>query len=155
MFKRTLVTQEGLKKIQSELKELKGVKRSEIAERIQSAKELGDLSENAEYHAAREEQSFIEGKIQELEALIKSADVALPSKGSHEVTIGSMVSVTKNDGSQARYQIVGATEADPAQGKISFESPLGTALLGKTQDDTVSVSTPTGTQITYTITAVE
>lgn len=138
-----IVTPAGLKKYQDELNILKNVKRREIAERVQAAKEQGDLSENAEYAAAKDEQAYVEGRIEELEQILKTVKVVASGKGSKSVTIGSKVTVDFA-GNKIDYEIVGANEADPAAGKISNESAVGRALLGKQKDETVTVETPGG-----------
>lgn len=126
----TYISQEGLKKIKEELDQLKNIDRPDVIDRIAKARDLGDLSENAEYHDAREKQSFIEGRIQEIEAIIKNA-VIIKSKKSDTVQIGSTVHAECDNGMNIKYQIVGQSEANPAEGKISHESPLGKAFLGK------------------------
>lgn len=142
MKKEILMTTVGLEKLKSELQELVDVRRPEIVSRIKIAKELGDLSENAEYTSAKEEQSFVEGRIQELEQTIKHAKVV---EGAHTDTIGigSTVKV-KVDGDEDTFEIVGPTESDPTKGKISIDSPVGQALLGHKAKDAVSVQTPDG-----------
>lgn len=143
--KKNFVTEDGLKKIQDELEELKTVKRKEIAERIHEAKELGDLSENAEYIEAKEEQGFVETHILELEQMLKNVEVIAHKKNTQMVQIGSTVEV-KNLATKAKtkYTIVGSSEADPVEFKISNESPFGQAFLDKKVGDTTSVKTPTG-----------
>jgi len=132
----------GKKKLEAELEILKKDKRKQIAERISTAKEFGDLSENAEYHEAKEEQAFTEGRIIELEHILKVAEVA-DSTDSKSITVGSKVTLKKN---QAEFliEIVGATEANPAEGKISLESPLGQALLGREIGESFDLETPSG-----------
>ena len=147
------LTQEGLEKIQQELDTLRNVKRKEVTERIEKAKEMGDLSENAEYTSAREDQGFLEGHILELEALLKNAVVVNHTKGADVVEIGSVVKV-QLDGSARDYTIVGSNEADPLRGKISHASPLGEAFLGKRVNDVVEVHAPKGI-IRYTILSIE
>ena len=138
------LTDEGYKKIKDELEHLKKVRRPEIASRIKEAKELGDLAENAEYADAREEQSFTEGRILELEDMMKNAQV-IDAKASvpNQVDIGDTVVVEK-DGASSTYTIVGSNEADPKNGRISNESPLGQAFLGKKKGEEVKVKTPKG-----------
>lgn len=145
-----LITDEGLLKLRDELQDLTEVRRPEVISRIKGAKELGDLSENAEYSAAKEEQSFIEGRIQELEEIIKHAKIA-DDKTSHNgtVNIGSTVKVLV-DGDEDEFEVVGQTESDPAKGKISVDSPVGKALLGRKAKDIVAVETPDG-KIQYKI----
>ncbi len=152
MDKQTFITKEGLEKIKKELDELRGVKRKEIASRIQEAKELGDLSENAEYAEAKNEQSFTEGRIAELETIEKNATVIDGTKkNSQQVVVGATITVD-DQGMRRTYEIVGSNEADPSKGLISNESPLGQALIGKKSGENVSIETPKGSHI---ITVVE
>ncbi len=138
------MTKEGLEKIKAEYQELTTNKRRQIAERIRLAKELGDLSENAEYADAKDEQAFVEGKILELEHTIKNAEVMDPSKGGGGIQIGSRIEVETENGQQT-YTIVGHNEADPAKGFISHESPLGKAFIGKKEGENLQVTVPKGT----------
>jgi len=138
-----LLTPEGLEKIKKEYKELTGSRRKEITERIQKARELGDLTENAEYDAAREEQATVEGRIAELEELMKRAEVVKNNKCPVQIDVGCRVRVHL-EGRDEEFQIVGAPEADPSSGKISHESPLGQALLGKKVGDKIEVNAPVG-----------
>lgn len=143
MSKKYLLTQEGLIKLNEELKHLINDKRKEVIERIREAAAHGDLSENADYAQAREEQSFIEGRIMEIEDMIKNAEIITASTQHNSVTIGSTIKV-KINGDEKEYSIVGSNEANPGAGKISNESTVGKALLGKKIGDRVSVSTPAG-----------
>ncbi|RJO59272.1 transcription elongation factor GreA [Candidatus Parcubacteria bacterium] len=136
------ITSEGLEKLKSELNILKTEKRKELADRIQEAKELGDLSENAEYQEAKNEQSFVEGRIVELENLLKNAQIISPSN-STIVQVGSTVETDLNQTIKTFY-IVGSNEADPVNGRISNVSPLGQAFLGKRVGENVVVQTPGG-----------
>jgi transcription elongation factor GreA len=136
------LTKEGLTELRAELHDLKTKTRREIAEAIHAAKEQGDLSENAEYQQAKDEQRRIEEKIAELETTIKHARI-ITSATTSEVSIGNTVTL-KFDGQKKTYQIVGSNEADPRQGRISNESPIGRALLHKKKGDTVSIPTPVG-----------
>ena len=146
------VTEEGLEKAKTELEELRK-KRRDISERIASAKELGDLSENAEYHQAKDDLSFNEGRIAELEDLLLNSVVAKRSNGgSLTVEVGSSVRVTSERGEQ-EYGIVGVNEADPLRGKVSQFSPLGEAFLGRAVNDIVEVKTPRG-PMHYTIVGI-
>ena len=140
-----ILTPEGLKKLQEELENLTSNKRKEISDRIKIAKEFGDLSENAEYQEAKEQQSFIEGRILELESIIKTAVVAdsAPTDGKKIVRIGSHVLVAR-DNQNLNFTIVGSTEADPVNKKISLESPLGEALLDREVGEEVEVKLPSG-----------
>lgn len=151
--KKILVTKEGLKKIQDELQELKTVKRKEIAERIQDAKELGDLSENAEYIEAKEEQGFMESRILELEQMLKQCELITHKKNTTTVQVGSTITVKNDAGETQEFTIVGSSEAEPLKKKISNESPLGKAFVGKNSGDNVVVHTPSG-DISYTIVSV-
>ncbi len=135
-------TKEGLVEIQAELNELKGKKLTDAIERVARARDFGDLSENAEYHAAKEELSFIEGRVEELENIIAKAEVAgKGKKGS--IDIGCKVTVTVS-GKEHTYEIVGEWEADPMKKKISHTSPLGQALFGKKMGDAVEFQAPAG-----------
>ncbi|MBI3115213.1 MAG: transcription elongation factor GreA [Candidatus Kerfeldbacteria bacterium] len=147
-----ILTPEGYERARNELDLLKNVKRKEIAARIQDAKELGDLSENAEYAEAKNEQSFIEGRIIELENLLKTATVIETPSDSSVVHIGSQVTV-KQGTSQRTFIIVGSNEADPTNGKISNESPLGKAFIGKKAGADVTVATPAG-ETTFSIVSI-
>lgn len=146
------LTAEGLDKIKKELRDGKTIRRKELAERLQAAKELGDLSENADYQQAKEDSAWLEGRIQELEDIISRATVAAkPTIGT--VSIGSKV--TTLSANQARvFAIVGATEADPAHGKISADSPIGSALLGCKEGEDVLINTPAGA-VRYKVTKIE
>lgn len=136
------LTAEGLEKIKKELRDGKTIRRKELAERLQGAKELGDLSENADYQQAKEDSAWLEGRIQELEDIISRAVIADAPKAGI-VSIGSTATVAV--GAQTRvFTIVGATEADPAHGKISADSPIGAALLGCKEGEDVLINTPAG-----------
>jgi transcription elongation factor GreA len=143
-----LVTKEGLKKLKEELDHLKTVRRLEVAERLREAISYGDLSENAEYEEAKNEQAFIEGRILELEQKVKNARIISErkAKGGKLIEIGSTVTVrNKTDRDDPEEMtIVGATEADPLDSKISNESPIGRSLLGKNAGDNIEVKTPSG-----------
>ncbi len=144
MMNENYISQEGLDKLKEELKELVDIKRPEVIDRIANARDLGDLSENAEYHEARGDQSFIEGRIQELESLIKNAVIVSSNKNSKSVSMGSTVHATCDNGLKMKYAIVGHSEADPASGKISHVSPIGQAFLGRSVGEEVSVKVPSG-----------
>jgi transcription elongation factor GreA len=143
------LSKEGLAKLREELDELVNVRRAEIAARIHEAKEHGDVTENAEYEDAKNQQAFVEGRIQSLSALIKNAVMIDENHSTTHVQIGSTVEVESEDGSE-RFKIVGSAEAAPANGKISNESPVGRALLGRKKGDKVVVSVPAG-DYTYKI----
>lgn len=140
------VSVEYLEKLKAELHNLKTVQRRELANRIEAAKALGDLSENAEYHEAKDALGFVEGRILEIEDLMKYAVVIEPeaAKAGSNVRVGSKVKVKVN-GKEKTFDIVGSNEADPLSGKISNESPIGMALIGTHVGDKVNVKTPTGT----------
>lgn len=141
------ITKEGLEKIKAELEELKTVRRRELAEKLQRAIAEGDLSENAEYQEAKEEQAFLEGRIVELEELTSTAVVIDSKKGGGTVKIGSTVMVERaKKGSKKKMivTIVGSEETDPNEGKISHVSPVGSALLGKRPGDCMDITTPGG-----------
>ncbi len=146
------LTAEGMAALKDELHELTTNKRTEIAERLREAKADGDLSENAMYDAAREAQGFTEGRISEIEQILKHASL-ISSTGKSEVGLGSTVHVVLEGGAR-KYTIVGSTEANPDEGKISEESLVGKALLGKKAGDEISVQVPSGT-LTYKIHKVE
>src|SRR5437870_12577241 len=153
MGKEVLLTQEGLKKLQDELKVLKEERRKEVIERIQEAVSHGDLSENADYAQAKEEQAFIEGRIQEIEEMIKNAQIISHSVNQNIVSIGSTVKAKVGE-REVKYTIVGANEANPAQGKISNESLVGRALLGARKGDKIPVETPLG-KVDYLVLHIE
>lgn len=136
------LTAEGIQSLKDELVELTTNKRGEIAERLKEAKADGDLSENAMYDAARDDQSFVEGRIAEIEHILKHATV-ISNKSGGVVALGSKVHVELEQGEQ-KYVIVGSTEANPDEGKISDQSPIGRALLGKKAGDEVEVEVPSG-----------
>lgn len=143
MSDKVILTEEGYKQLEKRLEELKFVKRPEITERIKVARDFGDLSENAEYDAAKNEQARIEGEIVEIEAKLKIAEI-IKTDGDHEVVgVGMKVRILDVDmNEEAVYEIVGTTEADISAGRISNESPLGRALVGAKVGQTVSVKAP-------------
>lgn len=143
MQDQTFITKEGLIKLEEELLELKNVKRKEVALHIQEAKELGDLSENAAYSDAKDEQAFLHGRILEIEATIRNATVIAKDNNSKVVRVGSSLTVSGN-GEEKQFTIAGSNEADPAQGIISNESPMGKAFLGKKPGDRVAIEVPKG-----------
>ena len=140
------MTKQGFEALQTELHNLKSVERPAVIEAIAEAREHGDLSENAEYHAARERQSFIEGRIQELEGVISAADVIDPSKmNGSTVRFGATIEVDDEDTEEEHtFQIVGAYESNADKGKISVTAPLARGMIGKSVGDTVEVKTPKG-----------
>ena len=146
MDKKNILTYEGLKKLEDELQNLKVVKRKEVAQKIKEAREQGDLSENAEYDAAKDEQRDIELRIEELEKLLKNAEVVDEDEiDLDKVSIGCQVKVYDVDfDEEMEFKIVGSTEANSLQNKISNESPVGAALIGKSVGDVVDVETQAG-----------
>ena len=150
--KPTYLSKDGLEKLRAEHEEMTNLRRAEVAARIHDAKEHGDLSENAEYEDAKNEQAFVEGRIATLEAMIKSAILIEDNHGSDHVQIGSTVDVETKNGANS-FMIVGSAEAKPLAGRISNESPVGRALLGKRKGDAVVVRVPAG-DVTYTITDI-
>lgn len=145
MEKEIYISQEGLKRLKEEMNELMTTKKKEVAARIKTAKEFGDLSENSEYDDAKNEQAFIEGRISEIEHILKNAKIIeeVASCTKDEVCVGHTV-IVDLEGGEASFKIVGSYEADPEQGLISNESPIGQALLGKKKGDEVSVKVPAG-----------
>jgi transcription elongation factor GreA len=140
-----LLTKEGLRQLEAELDQLVTVRRNEIAERIRQARDFGDITENAEYTEAKNEQSLVEGRIQTLESMVRNAVVIEDEpREAGIVGVGASVTVSAEDG-QETYSIVGAAEADPLHGRISNESPLGRALLGHRAGDEVEWTSPSGT----------
>ena len=149
------LTYEGAQSLRTELERLKGPERDELAKRLRAAIEMGDLSENADYHAAKEYQSFLEGKIQELEFVLKNAVIFEEMEGDRGVvTVGTQVTIQEADFPPETYYIVGAKEADPKNGRISNESPFGAALLGSKEGQEVIAETPAG-QIRLMILKIE
>jgi transcription elongation factor GreA len=139
------MTRGGYDALDNELKTLKSVERPAVIRAIAEAREHGDLSENAEYHAARERQSFVEGRIKELEGILGRADVIDPSRMSGAVKFGATVTLADEDsGEEKTYQIVGEVEADLERGLLNMRSPLARALIGKDEGDSVEVKTPGG-----------
>lgn len=153
MSKKYLLTPEGLEKLNQELKELLTKKRPDVIERIREAAAHGDLSENADYAQAREEQSFIEGRIAEIEDIVKNAEIITTNGRGNTVTVGSTVTV-KTGGAEKKYTIVGSNEANPKEGKISNESTVGTALLGKKIGEKFKVTAPAG-EMEYEVICIE
>lgn len=151
-MKKHLLTADGLEKLKKELQHLINHRRKEIIERIQEAVAHGDLSENADYAQAKEEQSFIEGRIQELEEIIKNSEIIKSPGGKSMVSIGSTVKVKVN-GDDRTYTIVGSNEANPAEGRISNESVVGQKLIGARPGQKIEVETPGG-KIQYEITEI-
>ncbi len=143
MAQQTYLSREGIESLEKELQELKTKKRQEIAKRLQEAKDLGDLSENAEYFEAKEAQSFNENRISELQGLLKNAVTIEASSKEDNVGMGSTVEVKSANGAEI-FRIVGSAEANPQEGKISNESPLGRAFLGRKIGEEIEINTPGG-----------
>ena len=139
----TYLTPEGETRLKAELEELTGPRRQELAQRLRAAIQMGDLSENADYHKAKEDQGFLEGRIQEIEAILRMA-VIIEKKHSDVVTVGCHVTVQEAGFDPETYYLVGAKEADPRNGKISNESPIGKALMDHKVGDVVEAETPGG-----------
>lgn len=149
------LTAQGAQQLKKELSELKGPAREEIARRLRSAIQMGDLSENADYHKAKEDQGFLEGRIQELEYLLKNATIVAESSAPREVVeVGATITIQEENYPPEIYLMVGAKEADPRNGKISNESPIGRALMGNRVGDVVVAETPGGS-ITLTILKID
>jgi transcription elongation factor GreA len=149
------ITAEGLAQVRQELDQLVGVRRPEIIAKIKAAREHGDLSENFEYHAARNEQSFIETRIRELEGIVKNHVIIETRASNGRVDLLSTVTFAEEGEDEETYRIVGSTEADPSAGRISYESAIGKALMGRRVGDEVQVQTPTGSQYTIRILRIE
>ncbi len=156
MSEQTFLTREGLKKLEEELNHLRTVRRAEVADRLHDAQEDGELIENAEYEDAKNEQAFVEGRILTLESMLSNAVIIKDkSTAQGQVVIGSKITVKEVGGGKPEvYELVGAAEANPKQGRISNESPLGKALLGRRVGDEVKVNAPAGT-LSFRITAIE
>ena len=153
MNQQMYLTPEGAEKLRAELKELTGPRREELSQRLRSAIQMGDLSENADYHKAKEDQSFLEGRIQEIEAVLRTA-VIVEKTSSDVVSVGSTVTVQEENFDPETYYVVGAKEADPRSGKISNESPIGSALMDHKVGDVVEADTPGG-KIKFKILKIE
>src|SRR5262249_12397045 len=143
-IQRTPMTRPGYERLKEELERLKRVDRPAISRAIAEARAHGDLSENAEYHAAREKQGFIEARINELEAKVGAAEVIDPPSGGDRITFGSTVLLEDEAGKEVRYQIVGSDEAEPANGRISVLSPLARTLIGRHTGESVTAQLPGG-----------
>lgn len=144
MTEPTYLTTEGADRLRAELEELTGPKREELAARLRAAIQMGDLSENADYIKAKEDQGFLEGRIQELEYILGNVVIIEENGNKDVIGIGSHVTIQEDDFPEETYHLVGPTEADPSKGKISHESPIGQALLDHKVGDTVEVETPGG-----------
>lgn len=152
-MKKIQLTKEGFEKLQNELQELRDKKRPAAVERLQKARAMGDLSENSEYTAAKEDLALVEGRTQELEAILKDVEVTENHTQHDGIEIGDTI-VVEHNGQQEEYSIVGEFEADPMNKKLSHTSPIGKALLGKTVGETVEVTIPAG-KTTYTILSIK
>jgi transcription elongation factor GreA len=148
------LTPEGEAKLNAELQELKGAKREELSKRLRSAIQMGDLSENADYHKAKEDQGFLEGRIQEIENILRNTVIIEKSSGQDYVFIGSHVTIQEGNDDPETYHLVGPTEADPRKGKISHESPIGRALMNKKVNEIAEAETPGG-KIKFKILKIE
>ena len=151
-----LLTKKGLKKLEAELLELRTTKRAEVAEQIREAQELGMAQIDGQYEDAKNQQAFLEGRILEIEGMLEAAEVIdeRAARGSKEIRVGSTVSLKTGDGKTRTYQLVGPAEADPTAGRISHESPVGRALIGKKRGDKVQVAAPAG-KVEMTVTLVK
>ena len=154
MTDQTFLTREGLKKLEEELEHLRTVRRAQVAERLHNAQEDGELIENAEYEDAKNEQAFVEGRILTLEAMLSNAVIIKDNGPEGIVALGSKITVKENGGRPEVYMLVGAAEASPKEGRISNESPLGKALLGRRVGDEVKVNTPAGT-LSFRVVAID
>jgi transcription elongation factor GreA len=138
------LTPEGEAKLKAELEELKGPRREELAARLRSAIQMGDLSENADYHKAKEDQAFLEGRIQEIDAILRTSILIEKSANTTVVSIGDQVTIQEEGFDPETYHLVGPTEADPRKGRISYESPIGKAIMDKKVGDVVEADAPGG-----------
>ena len=155
-MKEVILTPEGYEKLKQEIEHLQTEKRREVAERIRVAREFGDIAENAEYDDAKNEQAMLEARIATLEEKLRSASVINASElDSNVVRVGSLVSVKDDAGKSLKYTIVGSTEADPAQNRLSNESPVGAALLGRKNGETAKVQLPSGKTRELKITKID
>jgi len=152
--KRVYLTADGAANLKVELEDLKGPKRKELAKRLRDAIQMGDLSENADYHKAKEDQAFLEGRIQELEYVLSKAEIVEDSASRDEIRVGLKVTIQEEGFDPEVYFMVGAKEADSRNNKISNESPFGKALMGHKKGDTVVAETPGG-KITLKILKIE
>ncbi|MBB6448574.1 transcription elongation factor GreA [Geomicrobium halophilum] len=143
--KKYYMTQDGLKKLEEELEYLKTTRRQEVVERIKVARDFGDLSENSEYDAAKDDQAFVEGRIGQVENMIRNAEIIEDNGDTNEVNLGNSVTFKElPDGDEEVYTIVGSAESDPLEGKISNDSPMAQSLIGRRVGEKVTVTTPGG-----------
>ena len=149
-IKETYLTDAGLQKLTGELTDLTSKQRPDLAKRLRDAIKMGDLSDNADYIAAKEEQAFVEGRILEIQEMVRSSVLISDQISKQEVAIGSTVIISEDGGIDEQYTLVGSAEADPAIGRISHESPIGQAIIGKSVGDLAQANTPGG-NITFKI----
>jgi transcription elongation factor GreA len=154
MTHQSYLTPEGEAKLKAELEELKGPRREELSQRLRSAIQMGDLSENADYHKAKEDQGFLEGRIKELETILRNAILIEDNVNKEVVQIGSHVTIQEGNEEPENYHVVGPTEADPRKGRISYESPIGRALMDKKVGDFAEAEAPGG-KIKFKILKIE
>ncbi len=154
MSKPLYLTPEGHAKLMAELEDLKGPRRTELSLRLRSAIQMGDLSENADYHKAKEDQGFLEGHIQEIEAILRNSVIIEKTQATGIVSIGSHVTIQEGDFDPETYHLVGPAEADPREGRISHESPIGSALMDRRVGEFVEAETPGG-KIKFKIIKIE
>lgn len=154
MSKPHYLTPEGHAKLMAELEDLKGPRRTELSLRLRSAIQMGDLSENADYHKAKEDQGFLEGHIQEIEAILRNSVIIEKTQATGIVSIGSHVTIQEGDFDPETYHLVGPAEADPREGRISHESPIGSALMDKKVGEFVEAETPGG-KIKFKVVKIE
>jgi transcription elongation factor GreA len=150
----TYLTQEGLQRLKEELEQLTGPRRRDLAKRLRSAIQMGDLSENADYHKAKEDQAFLEGRIQEIEYLLRNAVIIEKNTAADVAGLGNHITIQEGDSPAETYHLVGAQEADPRNGRISNESPIGRALAQHKVGDVVEVDAPGG-RLRFTILRIE
>lgn len=150
------LTEEGARQLREELAELVNVKRPELADRLREARSMGDLAENADYHDAKEQQAFLEGRVQQIEHTLRNATIVPDDRQSDTIHVGSRVTLVEEgvEDEPENYFIVGAAEANPAEGRISNESPMGKALMGRRAGDVITVEAPAGA-LRFKIKAVE
>ena len=154
MTHQNYLTPEGEAKLKAELEELKGPRREELSQRLRSAIQMGDLSENADYHKAKEDQGFLEGRIKEIEAILRISVLIEDNVNKDTVQIGSRVTIQEDTFDPETYHVVGPTEADPRKGKISYESPIGRALMDKKVGEFAEAEAPGG-KIKFKILKIE
>lgn len=148
------LTVEGQQKLEEELKFLETTRRRQVGERIKEAKEFGDISENSEYDDAKNEQAWVESRIIEVNQILAHATIISAPKKNDKVALGSKVELSDGDGDTTMYRIVGSAEADPTNNKISNESPVGQAVIGRKKGDIVPVALPSGKTINYTVVSI-